>query len=88
MREIPLPIVGNISSIIDGALWSIGLATGYLVMNMVDVNYHTPQEACTGKTGAIRLVISAVAFAAAVFYQFHGQLENIAGDIVGEVLQQ
>ncbi len=88
MRDIPIPILGDISSIIDGALWSIGLATGYLVMNMIDVNYSTAQEACTGKTGLVKIIISVIAFAAAVFYQFHGQLENIAGDVVGEVIQQ
>ena len=88
MRDIPLPIIGDISSIIDGALWSVGLGIGYLIMNMIDTNYSTAEETCAGRPGLIRIIISVIAFAAAIVYQFHGQLGNIAGDVVDNIAEQ
>jgi hypothetical protein len=82
MRDIPFPVVGKISQVIDTTIWSIGLVCGYMIMNMIDVNYYTADEACTGKIGAIRIIISIIAFAAAFVYQFHGQLINIVTNMI------
>ncbi len=84
MRDIPFPIIGDISAVIDGALWSVGLVSGYLIMNMIDANYVSSEDACNGKVSHLRLIIGAIGFAAAVFYQFHGQIENIASDAISE----
>ncbi len=88
LRDIQLPILGDISAMIDGALWSFGLITGYLIMNMIDVNYVNTQDACTGKISMIRIIISVIAFAAAVVYQFHGQIENIASDVATNIIDE
>lgn len=77
LRNIPFPIVGNVSQVIDASIWSIGLVCGYMMMNMIDVNYYSAEDACSGKIGAIRTIISIIAFAVSIFYQFHGQIMNI-----------
>ena len=82
MRDIPFPVVGKISSVIDTTIWSIGLVCGYMMMNMIDVNYYSANEACTGKIGAVRIIISIIAFAAAFFYQFHGQIANFVTNAI------
>lgn len=76
LRNTPLPVVGNMSQIIDSSVWSVGLVCGYLMMNMIDVNYSTDTNICTGKIGILRIIISIIAFAVVVFYQFRGQLNN------------
>jgi hypothetical protein len=82
MRDAPFPVLGNISQIIDTTIWSFGLICGYMIMNMIDVNYYSANEACTGKIGAVRIIISIIAFAAAFYYQFHGQLMSIVSNII------
>jgi hypothetical protein len=82
LRDIPFPGIGKISSVIDTTIWSIGLVCGYMVMNMIDVNYYSANEACTGKIGAVRIIISILAFAVAFFYQFHGQIMNMVTNII------
>jgi hypothetical protein len=82
LRDIPFPGIGKISQVIDTTIWSIGLVCGYMVMNMIDVNYYSANEACTGKIGAIRIIISIIAFAVAFFYQFHGQIMNMVTNII------
>ncbi len=82
LRDIPFPVFGKISSVIDTTIWSIGLVVGYMIMNMVDVNYYSPNEACSGKIGAVRIIISIIAFAAAIFYQFHGQITAMISNII------
>ncbi len=82
LRDVPLPVVGNISSVIDTTLWSIGLVCGYMIMNMIDVNYYTTKELCTGKIGAIRIIVSIIAFAAAIVYQFHGQISTFVSNAI------
>lgn len=80
LRDIPLPVVGNISSVIDGALWSIGLVCGYMIMNMIDVNYYSANDSCAGNIGTIRMIVSIIAFAAAIVYQFHGQISTFVSN--------
>jgi hypothetical protein len=82
LREIPLPIVGDVSKIIDTSIWSIGLVTGYMMMNMLDSNYSTSDESCTGKISAIRIIISIIAFAVSISFQFRGQLINIISNAI------
>jgi hypothetical protein len=82
MRDIPFPVVGKISQVIDTTIWSIGLVCGYMIMNMIDVNYYSADEACTGKIGAVRIIISIIAFAVAFVYQFHGQIINFASNLI------
>jgi hypothetical protein len=82
MRDIPFPFVGKISQVIDTAVWSIGLVTGYMMMNMYDTNYSTSDESCKGKISAIRIIVSIIAFAASIVYQFHGQLANIISNSI------
>jgi hypothetical protein len=82
LRDIPFPGIGKISSVIDTTIWSIGLVTGYMIMNMYDTNYSTPDESCKGKIGAIRIIVSIIAFAASIVYQFHGQLGNIVSNAI------
>ena len=82
LRDIPFPVVGKISSVIDTTIWSIGFVCGYMIMNMIDVNYYSANESCTGKIGAVRIIISIIAFAVAFFYQFHGQLMTMVTNII------
>ncbi len=77
LRSIPIPIFNNISSSIDSVFWSVGIAAGYLLMNMINVNYYEHTDICTGKIGIIRMIISIIAFATAVFFQFRNHLDNI-----------
>ena len=82
LRDTPFPGLTNLSGVIDTTLWSIGLVCGYMVMNMIDVNYYSANEACTGKIGAVRIIISIIAFAIAIIYQFHGQLTTFATNLI------
>jgi hypothetical protein len=82
LREVPIPAVGNLSAIIDSSIWSVGLVCGYMIMNMIDVNYLSANNACTGKIGLIRILVSIIAFASAIVYQFHGQLANFATNMI------
>jgi hypothetical protein len=79
---LPLPVIGDISQVIDSAVWSIGLVCGYMIINMIDVNYYSVNEACTGKIGLIRIIISIIAFAVAFFYQFRSQLMEVITNII------
>jgi hypothetical protein len=82
LRDIPFPVVGKISSVIDSTIWSIGLVCGYMIMNMIDVNYYSSNEACTGKIGAVRIIVSIIVFAAAIFHQFQAQITAMISNII------
>ena len=82
LRDTPFPGVGKLSSVIDSSIWSIGLVCGYMIMNMIDVNYYSANEACTGKIGTIRILVSIIAFAISFGYQFHGQIANFASNLI------
>jgi hypothetical protein len=79
-RIINLPVIGNISKTIDITLWSIGLVCGYMIMNMLDTNYYSTKDSCGGNIGTLRLLISIIAFAMSVFYQFRDQIINLVGN--------
>jgi hypothetical protein len=74
LRNIPLPIIGKTSKVIDASLWSFGLVMGYMLVNMIDVNYYTKTDICSNKIGMIRIIISVIAFACAIFYSYRDQL--------------
>jgi hypothetical protein len=77
LRQLQLPVIGDISQIIDASIWSIGLVCGYMIMKMIDANYYSVDEVCAGKIGLIRIIVSIIAFAMAVFSQLRGQIMNI-----------
>ena len=82
LREVPLPGIGKLSGVIDSSIWSIGLICGYMIMNMIDVNYYSATEACSGKIGLVRILVSIIAFAITIGYQFHGQIGNMVSNLV------
>ena len=75
-------LISNFSSIVDSSIWSIGLVCGYMIMNMIDVNYYSADEACKGKIGLIRILVSIIAFAMTIVYQFQGQVTNFISNII------
>ena len=82
LRDIPFPGISKLSAFIDTSIWSIGLVCGYMMMNMVDVNYIETKDACSGNIGKTRIIISIIAFAVSIVYQFHGQLSNMVSNLV------
>jgi hypothetical protein len=77
LRNVELPFVGNISHFIDSSIWSVGLVCGYMFINMIDANYNTDADICTGKIGALRIIISIIAFAITIFYQIRSQIASM-----------
>ena len=82
ISQIPLPFVGKVSQILDTILWSIGLIGGYMLIKMIDVNYYTNTEICSGKVGLLRIIISMIAFAVAIFFQFKNQIKEFVSSII------
>ncbi len=82
LRDTPFPGIGKLSSVIDSSIWSIGLVSGYMMMNMIDVNYLSANEACSGKIGMVRILVSIIAFAISIVYQFHGQIGNMISNAI------
>jgi hypothetical protein len=66
INMIPIP---NIGEIVNSIIWSFGLVAGYLVINMYDANYMSIDNLCKGKIGSTRLIVSIIAFVAALGYQ-------------------
>jgi hypothetical protein len=75
----PLPFIGRVANILDGILWSVGLIGGYILVHMFDANFLSNSDSCAGKTGILRLIISIIAFAVSIFYQFRGELSALVG---------
>ena len=71
INSLPIPYI---SQIIESVIWGLGIATGYLLINMYDGNFLSAEEACTGKIGHVRILISIVAFAASIVYQLRKYL--------------
>lgn len=69
IREIPLPFIGNLSQLIDTSIWGIGLICGYLILNMVDVNYFDTSTVCGANINKLRIIIGAIAFVMSVGFQ-------------------
>ncbi len=59
-----------ISQIIESLIWGLGLAGGYLLVNMYDSNYVSNTDYCEGKISGTRMIISGIVMAGALFYQF------------------
>lgn len=59
-----------ISQIIESLIWGLGLAGGYLLVNMYDSNFVSNTDYCEGKIGGTRMIISGIVMAGALFYQF------------------
>ena len=68
---------GKLIQVIDAIIWSFGLIFGYIFMNMMDTNYYTPTEGCKGDIGLARMIISIIAFAVALVYQFREIFLNL-----------
>jgi hypothetical protein len=75
----PLPFVGKVANILDSILWSVGLIGGYILVHMFDANFVSNSDSCAGKTGILRLIISIIAFAVAIYHQFRGDLSSLVG---------
>jgi hypothetical protein len=63
---------GPLADIADTLVWGFGIAAGYIFINMFDGTYETPEQACSGKTPQIRMIVSIIAFVAALAYQMFG----------------
>ena len=79
LSMLELPFIGKFVNILDGILWSVGLIGGYIFVHMFDANFITNSDACAGKVGLIRIIVSVIAFAVAVFYQFREELLGLIG---------
>jgi hypothetical protein len=64
---IPIPYI---SQIVESIIWGFGLAGGYLMVNMFDANFDKTSDYCAGKVSTTRMIVSSIAFAIALFYQF------------------
>jgi hypothetical protein len=75
----PLPFIGKVADILDGILWSVGLIGGYILVHMFDANFISNSDSCSGNVGILRLIISVIAFAVSIFYQFRGDFLELLG---------
>jgi len=64
---IPIPYV---SQIVESLIWGFGFAGGYLMVNMFDANFDKGKDYCSGKVSNTRMIISGIAMAVALFFQF------------------
>ena len=51
-------------------IWGLGFAGGYMMVNMFDNNFEKTDDYCAGKISNARMIVSGIAMAAALFYQF------------------
>ncbi len=79
LSMLEVPFIGKIANIMDGILWSVGLIGGYIFVHMFDANFVSNTDACSGKTSMLRLIISVIAFAVTIFYQFRTELLGLIG---------
>lgn len=69
-----LPISPYISKSINAGIWSLGILMGYMLVNMFDGNFSNINDICGGKINMIRVIVSIIAFAVSLFYQFKNVL--------------
>ncbi len=78
-----IPFVGEIFQVINGLggtigeishtlVWGVGIVAAYIFVNMFDSTYVSVNEACTGNTNKIRMIVSIIAFVGAIFFQMNG----------------
>ena len=64
---IPIPYI---TQIVESMIWGLGFAGGYMMVNMFDNNFEKTDDYCAGKISNARMIVSGIAMAAALFYQF------------------
>lgn len=64
---IPIPYI---SQIVESIIWGFGFAGGYLMVNLFDANFDNTKDYCAGTVSTPRMIISGIAFAIALFFQF------------------
>jgi len=64
---IPIPYI---TQIVESMIWGLGFAGGYMMVNMFDNNFENTKDYCAGKVSTTRMIVSGIAMAAALIYQF------------------
>ena len=59
-----------LSQFIESLIWALGLAGGYMMMNMIDGNYGSDNEYCIGNISKSRIITSIIVMLIAILYQF------------------
>jgi hypothetical protein len=67
IEEFQVPFLADI---VDTLIWSGGMISGYILVNMVDANFGGATAICQGKIDNIRTIVSIIAVAISIFYQF------------------